>query len=148
MRTTGPITLLNTTGTYDSTLTVSAPNQLGILVLPNVLLTPQRSNPGCNKCLYIAQHLKRLINLWKNLWNVLPPSCFPESYNLPSFRSKINKIHMSMQISLQIFLNLSYHNVTVPNRGKYDLIYQINAYFSFFFILSTLYLIDSFFSMI
>ena len=25
-----------------------------------------------------------------NLWNVLP-SCFPESYNLPSFKSKINK---------------------------------------------------------
>ena len=28
-----------------------------------------------------------------NLWNVLP-SCFPESYNLPSFKSKINKIHL------------------------------------------------------
>ena len=26
-----------------------------------------------------------------NLWNVLPSSCFPESYNLPSFQSKINK---------------------------------------------------------
>ena len=26
-----------------------------------------------------------------NLWNVLPSSCFPESYNLPSFKSKINK---------------------------------------------------------
>ena len=26
-----------------------------------------------------------------NLWNVLPSSCFPESYNLPSFKSKIKK---------------------------------------------------------
>ena len=26
-----------------------------------------------------------------NLWNVLPSSCFPESYNLPSFKSKVNK---------------------------------------------------------
>ena len=29
-----------------------------------------------------------------NLWNVLPSSCFPESYNLPSFKSKINKLDM------------------------------------------------------
>ena len=28
-----------------------------------------------------------------NLWNVLP-SCFPESYNLPSFKSKINKLDL------------------------------------------------------
>ena len=27
-----------------------------------------------------------------NLWNVLPSSCFPESYNLPSFKSKTNKL--------------------------------------------------------
>ena len=26
------------------------------------------------------------------LWNVLPSSCFPESYNLPSFKSKINPV--------------------------------------------------------
>ena len=25
-----------------------------------------------------------------SLWNLLPSSCFPESYNLPSFKSKIN----------------------------------------------------------
>ena len=25
-----------------------------------------------------------------NLWNVLPSSCFPESFNLRSFKSKIN----------------------------------------------------------
>ena len=32
-----------------------------------------------------------------NLWNVLPSSCFAESYNLPSFKSKINKLdHISL----------------------------------------------------
>ena len=29
-----------------------------------------------------------------NLWNVFPSSCFPESYNLPSFKSKINKLDL------------------------------------------------------
>ena len=29
-----------------------------------------------------------------NLWNVLPSSCFPKSYNLPSFKSKINKLDL------------------------------------------------------
>ena len=29
-----------------------------------------------------------------NLWNILPFSCFPESYNLPSFKSKINKLDL------------------------------------------------------
>ena len=29
-----------------------------------------------------------------NLWNVLPSSCFPESYNLPSFKSKIDKLDL------------------------------------------------------
>ena len=29
-----------------------------------------------------------------NLWNVLPSSCFPESCNLPSFKSKINKLDL------------------------------------------------------
>ena len=29
-----------------------------------------------------------------NLWNVLPSSCFPESYNLPSSKSKINKLDL------------------------------------------------------
>ena len=27
-----------------------------------------------------------------NLWNALPSSCFPESQNLPSFKSKVNKV--------------------------------------------------------
>ena len=29
-----------------------------------------------------------------NLWNVLPSSCSPESYNLPSFKSKTNKLDL------------------------------------------------------
>ena len=29
-----------------------------------------------------------------NLWSVLPSSCFPESYNLPPFKSKINKLDL------------------------------------------------------
>ena len=29
-----------------------------------------------------------------NLWSVLPSSCFPESYNLPSFKSNINKLDL------------------------------------------------------
>ena len=29
-----------------------------------------------------------------NLWNVLPSSCFPESYNLPYFKSNINKLYL------------------------------------------------------
>ena len=29
-----------------------------------------------------------------NLWKVLPSSCFPESYNLPSFKSIINKLDL------------------------------------------------------
>ena len=29
-----------------------------------------------------------------NLWNVLPSSRFPESYNLPSFKSNVNKLDL------------------------------------------------------
>ena len=36
-----------------------------------------------------------------NLWNVLPSSCFPESYNLPSFKSSVNKLDL---ISLSSYL--------------------------------------------
>ena len=39
-----------------------------------------------------------------NLWNFLPSSCFPESHNLPSFKSKINKLDL---ISLS-FLPLAF----------------------------------------
>ena len=29
-----------------------------------------------------------------NLWDLLPSSCFPESYNLPSSKSKMNKLDL------------------------------------------------------
>ena len=29
-----------------------------------------------------------------NLWNISPSSCFPESYNLPSFKSNVNKLDL------------------------------------------------------
>ena len=29
-----------------------------------------------------------------NLWNFLPSSCFPESYNFPSFKSNINELDL------------------------------------------------------
>ena len=29
-----------------------------------------------------------------NLWSVLPSSCFPESYNLPSFKSNVNELDL------------------------------------------------------
>ena len=44
-----------------------------------------------------------------NLWNVLPTSCFPESYSLPYFKSKINKldlISLSPSLSLLSFFFL------------------------------------------
>ena len=40
-----------------------------------------------------------------NLWNVLPSSCFPESFNLPSFKSKINKLDLISLCSLSLSLS-------------------------------------------
>ena len=34
-----------------------------------------------------------------NLWNVLPPSSFPQFCNLSSFKSKMNKIDLSLSLS-------------------------------------------------
>ena len=42
----------------------------------------------------ILSHKSSFIPRTCNLWNVLPSSCFPESYNLPSFKSKINKLDL------------------------------------------------------
>ena len=42
-----------------------------------------------------------------NLWNILPSSCFPESYNLPSFKSNVNRldlISLSSQLLTFFFL--------------------------------------------
>ena len=39
-------------------------------------------------------HKPSFIRRTCNLWNVLSSSCFPESYNSPSFKSKINKLDL------------------------------------------------------
>ena len=41
-----------------------------------------------------VSHKSSFIPRTCNLWNVLPSSCFPESYNLPSFKSNINKLDL------------------------------------------------------
>ena len=46
-----------------------------------------------------------------NLWNVLPSSCFPESYISPSFKSKINKLDLTSlppSLSLSSFVGASF----------------------------------------
>ena len=63
-----------------------------------------------------------------DLWNLLPSSCFPESYNLPSFKSKINKLDL-ISLSSQPFaffflpmlgLFIGHHGLssTQPTRKK------------------------------
>ena len=42
----------------------------------------------------ILFHKSSFIPRTCNLWNVLPSSCFPEACNLPSFKSKINKLDL------------------------------------------------------
>ena len=48
-----------------------------------------------------------------NLWNLLPSSCFPESYNLPSFKHNINKLDLislsSLGLSLSSFFRSLLH---------------------------------------
>ena len=39
-------------------------------------------------------HKSSIIPRTCNLWNVLPSSYFPESYNLPYFKSKISKLYL------------------------------------------------------
>ena len=50
-------------------------------------------------------HKSSFIHRTCNSWNVLP-SCFPESYNLPSFKSKIKKldlIYLSLLLAFAFF---------------------------------------------
>ena len=47
-------------------------------------------------------HKSSFIPRTGNLWNFLPSSCFPVSYNLPSFNSKINKLN-AISLSSQLF---------------------------------------------
>ena len=46
-------------------------------------------------------HKSSFILRTRYLWNVLPSSCFPQSYNLLSFKSKINELDL---ISLSLLL--------------------------------------------
>ena len=52
------------------------------------------NNPNLTKSLQTLSHKSSFIRRTCNLWNVLPSSCFPESYSLPSFKSKINKLDL------------------------------------------------------
>ena len=46
-------------------------------------------------------HKSSFIRRACNLWNVLPSSCFPESYNFLSFKSKIFKLDFSSAMKLR-----------------------------------------------
>ena len=50
-------------------------------------------------------HKSSFIPRTYNLWNVLPSSCFPESYKLPSFKSKINKLDLISLSPLSLLLS-------------------------------------------
>ena len=53
-----------------------------------------------------------------NLWDFLPSSCFPESYNLPSFKSKINKLDLiSLSSELFAFFFLSLLGLCIGHRS-------------------------------
>ena len=54
----------------------------------------------------ILSHRPSFIPRTCNLWNVLSSSCFPESYNLPSFNSKINKLDLiSLLLAFRFLLS-------------------------------------------
>ena len=48
-------------------------------------------------------HKSTFISRTCNLWNVLPSSSFPESYYLPPFKSKINKLDLILSLSSSPF---------------------------------------------
>ena len=53
-----------------------------------------------------------------NLWNVLPSSCFPESYNLPSFKSNVNKLDLiSLSSKLLAFFFLPLLGLCIGHHG-------------------------------
>ena len=63
-------------------------------------------------------HKSSFITRTCNLWNVLPSSCFPESYNLPSFKSKINKLHLiSLSSSPFAFFFFPLLGLCIGHRG-------------------------------
>ena len=55
----------------------------------------------------ILSHKSSVILRKWNSWDVLPSPCFPESYNLPSFKCKINKLDLISSILLAFHFLLS-----------------------------------------
>ena len=53
----------------------------------------------------ILSHKSSFIPRTCNIWNILPSSCFPESYKLPSFKSKINKLDLISLSPLSLLLS-------------------------------------------
>ena len=75
-----------------------------ILVFRDILSNQKLESLTLLQCLppasRIISHKSSFIVRTCNLWNILPSSCFPESYNLPSFKSKINKLDLISLSSL------------------------------------------------
>ena len=66
----------------------------------------------------INHHSFKMIKNKCNLWNVLPSSCFPESYNLPSFKSNLNELDLiSLSSWLLAFLFLPLLGLCIGHRG-------------------------------
>ena len=76
----------------------------------------------------ILSHKSSFIPRTCNLWNVLPSSCFPESYNLPSFKNKINNLDLIPLVSQPFaffFLPLLELYIARPPWPFLNMIYQI-----------------------
>ena len=68
---------------------------------------------------WTLSHKSPFIQITCNLWNVLPSSSFPESYHLPSFNSKINKIDLISLLFAFCFLLSSFVGALYrPTRWK------------------------------
>ena len=52
-----------------------------------------------------------------NLWSLLPSSCFPASYSLPSFKSKINKLDLISLLLAFRFLLSCFVGVCIGHHG-------------------------------
>ena len=63
-------------------------------------------------------HKSSFIPITCNLWNVLPSSCLPESYNLPSFKSNVNKLDLiSLSSELLAFFFLPLLGLCIGHHG-------------------------------
>ena len=58
------------------------------------------------------------------LWSVLPSSCFPESFNLPSFKSKINKLDLMFVPSQPFtFFSLPLLGLCIGHHGLFSTLF-------------------------